>query len=187
MPTRPLPGSSPWSYAIRGIVGILFGALMFLMPGIGLATFVLAYGIFSLVDGIIASLAAFLWTRSRGVDWALLIGGLLSIGIGLFFLLQPLLSLAAMSLLIAAWMVAVGIATIVSALHYRREIKGEWLLVIAGLFPVIFGIYLLINPIVAAALLPLMIGGYALFWGVLLLGSAFRLWRGRGDDEAVEA
>lgn len=40
MRTRPLPGSSPWSYAFRGIVGILFGAILLLTPGIGLASFV---------------------------------------------------------------------------------------------------------------------------------------------------
>lgn len=184
---KPLPGSSPWSYAARGIVGILFGAIMLLNPGIGLASFVLGYGLFSLVDGFIASLAALLWTRSRRVDWALLLGGIVSVGIGLLFLVRPLLSLTALSLLISGWMVAVGIATIVSAILHRKEIRGEWLLVIAGLFPVAFGIYLLVSPIAASALLPLMIGGYAVFWGLLLLGSAVRLWRESGDDGAVSA
>lgn len=184
---KPLPGSGPSSYAVRGIIGILFGAAMLLSPGIGLTAFVLAYGLFSLADGIIASLAAFLWTRSRRIDWALLLGGLVSVGIGLLFLIRPLLSLRVMSLLITAWMIANGISTIVSAIQNRKQIRGEWLLVIVGLFPVLFGLYLLFRPILAISLLPLMIGGYALFWGVLLLGSAFRLWRQSARDEAAPA
>lgn len=56
---------------------------------------------------------------------------------------------------------------------------------IAGLFAVVFGIYLLVRPIVAIVWLPLMIGSYALFWGALLLVSAFRLSRQRGSDQSV--
>jgi len=184
MRSQPLPGSSPWSYAARGIIGILFGLYMLLAPGIGLAAFVLVYGLFSLIDGVIASAAAFLGTRDRKIDWALLLGGMVSIAVGLFFLFRPGLSIAAMSLLIAVWMIVVGVSTIVSAIRNRAQITGEWLLVIAGLFPVGFGLFLLLRPIVAVALLPLMIGAYAIFWGLLLLGTAFGLWRRKDADGA---
>lgn len=173
------PGSSPWSYALRGIVALLFGAAMLLTPGIGLAAFVLTYGIFSLVDGVIAAIGSFIGLRGKRVDWGLLLAGLLSIGVGLFFVFRPLLSITALSLFVALWFIATGIATLISAIQYRKVIRGEWLLGLAGVVAIGFGIYLLARPIVAVTLLPLMIGGYALVWGILLLGAAFRLWRHR--------
>lgn len=191
MQYQPLPSSSPWPFALRGIVGVLVGLYMLLMPGLGLAAFVLAYGIFSLIDGALAAVAAFVAPRGRRVDWWLLLGGILSIVIGLLFLLRPVLSISVMSLLIAAWMVAVGVSTIVSGIRWRKEIAGEWLLVIAGLFAVLFGLYLLFRPILAVALLPIMIGGYALFWGLLMLILAFQIWRRKdavqdaGEDESA--
>jgi uncharacterized membrane protein HdeD (DUF308 family) len=192
MPDRPLPGASPWLFALRGVIGILIGLYMLLMPAVGLAAFVIAYGIFSLVDGAIAAIAALVAPRSgRGVDWWLLLGGVLSIGVGLLFLLRPVLSISVMSLLIAAWMVAVGLSTIISAIQYRKQISGEWLLVIAGIFAMGFGLYLLFRPILAIALLPIMIGAYALFWGILMLITAIQLWRRKvpveGDEQTGEA
>ena len=173
------PGSSPWGYALRGIVALLFGAAMLLNPGIGLAAFVLAYGIFSLADGVVAAIGSFLGLRGRRVDWGLLLAGLLSIAVGLFFLFRPALSITALSLLVALWFVATGIATLISAIQYRKVIRGEWLLGLAGVVAIAFGIFLFVRPIVAITLLPLMIGWYALAWGVLLLAAAFRLWRHR--------
>lgn len=87
--------------------------------------------------------------------------------------------------MIAAWLVAVGLGTILSAIEARKRIKGEWLLALAGALTIAFGIYLFARPILALALLPLFLGGYALVWGVLLLAAAFRLWRHR--DRTVTA
>ena len=185
MRVHALPGSSPWSFALRGIIALLFAATMLLMPGIGLASFILAYGIFSIFDGLVATMASFFGIRGKRIDWGLLLVGLASLAIGLFFLFRPGLSVAALSLVIAAWLVAVGLGTILSAIEARKRIKGEWLLGLAGALTIAFGIYLFARPILALALLPLFLGGYALVWGVLLLAAAFRLWRHR--DRTVTA
>lgn len=174
-----LPGSSPWSYALRGVIALLFGGTMLVMPGIGLLSFVFAYGLFSLFDGIVATVASFFGVRGKRIDWGLLLVGLVSLAVGLFFLFRPGLSIAALSLVIAAWLVAVGLGTLLSAIGLRKQISGEWLLGLAGVLTIAFGIFLFARPIVALALLPLFLGGYALLWGILLLAAAFRLWRHR--------
>lgn len=180
MRVNALPGSSPWSYAIRGVIAVLFGAAMVLMPGLGLAAFIFAYGIFSLADGIVAMVASFAGLRGKRIDWGLLLVGLVSLGVGLFFLFRPGLSIAALSLVVAAWLVAVGLGTIFSAIENRKQIRGEWLLALAGALTVALGIYLFARPILVVASLPFILGGYALIWGFMLLGAAFRLWRYRG-------
>ena len=41
-----------WAFVIRGLLAILFGLLVFLMPGIALWGLVLLFGIYSVADGI---------------------------------------------------------------------------------------------------------------------------------------
>lgn len=173
------PGSNPWSYAVRGVVAVLFGAAMLAMPGLGLASFIFVYGLFSLFDGVVAVIASFMGLHGRKVDWGQLLSGIAGVVLGLFFLFRPGISIGLLSIVVAVWFLATGLGTLLSAIEYRKRIQGEWLLGAAGVLTILFGVFLLARPIVAVALLPLMIGGYALLWGLLLLAAAFRLWRGR--------
>ena len=63
-----------WALALRGLVAVLFGLLTFLLPGITLATLVLLFGAYALVDGIF-NLIAFFKVASH--QWALLIEGMI--------------------------------------------------------------------------------------------------------------
>lgn len=177
MRVRAEPDSSPWSYLARGVIALLFGAYMLLAPGVGLLAFIFAYGLFSLLDGIVAILASFFGVRDRRLDSGLLLAGLVSAGIGLVFLFYPILSVRVLSLLIAGWLVLVGIGTLWSAIQYRKRIRGEWLLMLAGAVSILGGLYLAVRPILAASLLPFLLGGYAVLWGVLLLAAGLHLWR----------
>lgn len=174
----PLP-TSPWSYLLRGVIAVGFGLLMLMAPTIGLASLIFALGIFAMVDGVVAAIAAFNTPSHRGVDWTLLAIGVLGVIVGLMFLVWPLASAVALAIITAAWITAVGVASIAGAIRYRHEIRGEWLIVLASIFPVLFGAYLLWRPDAGVAVLPLVIGSYALAWGLLLLIIGFQLWRHR--------
>jgi uncharacterized membrane protein HdeD (DUF308 family) len=86
--TYPVHSTAIWSYVLRGVVALVFGLLMLLAPTTGLASFILALGIFTLADGIVALVAAFLGTRGRGFDWTLAAIGILGIVLGLLFLFR---------------------------------------------------------------------------------------------------
>ncbi len=59
-----------WSaLALRGLVAVLFGLVTFFLPGITLATLVVLFGAYALVDGVF-NLIAFFQVRSQ--HWALL-------------------------------------------------------------------------------------------------------------------
>jgi uncharacterized membrane protein HdeD (DUF308 family) len=57
----------------------------------------------------------------------------------------------------------------------RQEIKGEWLLALSGIASVIFGILLVLNPVVGSIVVVWIIGAYAIVFGILLLALAWRL------------
>jgi uncharacterized membrane protein HdeD (DUF308 family) len=88
--------------------------------------------------------------------------------------LWPGLTLIAFIVLMAVWAIIsgalmVGAATVVSATH------GRWWMVAAGIISVIYGVLLLIAPLIGALVLTWWLGGYALFFGGALLVLAFRL------------
>ena len=78
-------------------------------------------------------------------------------------------------LVIGAWAIVTGIFEIVSAIRLRKEIEGEWLLLISGVLSVLFGIALAIWPAAGLVAVTWMIGAYAMAFGFLLTMLGFRL------------
>lgn len=165
-----------WGWvALRGFAAILFGLLTLLNPGITLATLVLFFGAYALVDGA-AMVVSAIANRHGEARWiALLVGGVLGIGAGLVTFFMPGLTAMALLMIIAAWSVVTGIAEIGAAIRLRKEITGEWIFVLAGLFSVGFGLLLFLSPGAGALAVALWIGAYAVTVGLLLVGLGFRL------------
>jgi uncharacterized membrane protein HdeD (DUF308 family) len=69
----------------------------------------------------------------------------------------------------------IGASEIVLAVKLRREIKGEWFLILMGLISIIFSVMLLWNPIAGAAALVWLIAWYAVVFGILSIIFGFRL------------
>lgn len=65
------------------MIWILFGVVVFMMPGISLLTLTLMFGWFALLDGVANIVSAFGGRRGNEHWWVLLLGGLAGVGIGL--------------------------------------------------------------------------------------------------------
>ena len=80
--------------------------------------------------------------------------------------------------LIGAWALVTGVLQIATAIQLRRYITGEWMLILAGLASVVFGILVVAAPVAGALAIALWAGVYLVFFGVLMVGLGIRL-RGR--------
>jgi uncharacterized membrane protein HdeD (DUF308 family) len=168
--------SRNWGWvALRGVVALLFGVLTFLNPAITLAVLVLLFGAYAFADGVLMIVAAIADRRGEPRWMALLIGGLIGVAAGLVTLFTPGLTMAVLLGVIAAWAILTGVAEIVVALRLRKVMTGEWALVLAGALAVAFGLLLIAYPGAGALALVLLIGGYAVLAGVLLIGLALQL------------
>ncbi len=175
-PVLPLLSRNWWALALRGLAAILFGILAFAWPGITLFVLILFFGAYMLVDGIFAIVAAVRAAGDEARWWLMLLEGILGVVVGLVAFFWLGLTALALLYLIAAWAIVTGIMEIAAAIRLRREVVGEWALILGGALSVLFGVLLVVIPARAGLLsLTWLIGAYAVVFGVLLVVLAFRL------------
>lgn len=174
-----------WVLALRGVVALLFGILAFVMPGMTLLWLVTLFAIYTLISGIASIIGAMQNRRSDREWWLLLLLGIVSVGVGIVALGHPGPTALWLVLLMAANALITGMIDIITAMRLRKSIQGEWLMVLAGLASIAFGIIVFLFPGTGALALVWLIGGYAVATGILLLALAFRAraWSHRTSPE----
>jgi uncharacterized membrane protein HdeD (DUF308 family) len=135
----------------------------------------LLFGAWVLVDGIFRVIGA-IGHRAPDSDWGWqLLIGILGIVIGFLTFHAPAVTALALIIYIAAWALMIGATEIAVAIKLRREIQGEWFLILMGLLSIAFAIMLLWNPLPGALALVWLIVSYAIVFGVLGVIFGFRL------------
>jgi uncharacterized membrane protein HdeD (DUF308 family) len=164
-----------WVPVLRGVAAVIFGIMAFVYPGLTVAVLVLLFGAWVLVDGVFRIIGA-IGHRASDPDWGWhLVIGILGIVIGFLTFHAPAITALALVIYIAAWALMIGVTEIVVAIRLRREIRGEWFLILMGIVSVIFAIMLLWNPLPGALALVWLIGSYAIVFGLLGIIFGFRL------------
>ncbi len=164
-----------WVLTIRGLAAILFGILTFVAPQISLITLVLLWGAYALVDGAFNLVMGF---RGRGrlPRWGVLAAeGVVSIAAGVLTCMWPGITALVLLYIIAGWAVVTGVMEIVAAVRLRKQIRGEWMLGLAGVLSIAFGVLLALFPGAGALTVVLWIGAYAVVFGALLVALSIRL------------
>jgi uncharacterized membrane protein HdeD (DUF308 family) len=175
-PVLPVLSRNWWALALRGLAAIVFGILAFTWPGITLWALILLFGAYMLVDGVFAIVAAVRAAGNEARWWLLLVEGILGVLAGIVAFVWPGLTALALLYFVAAWAIVTGIFEIVGAIRLRREIEGEWALILSGALSVLFGVLLAVIPAPAGILSLLwLIGAYAVAFGLLLIILAFRV------------
>ncbi|HEV8438481.1 MAG TPA: HdeD family acid-resistance protein [Methylomirabilota bacterium] len=164
-----------WALALRGLLAILFGLIAFLMPGVTLAVLILLFGAYALVDGVLAIIAGLRAAARHERWWPFALEGLVNIVAGIITFVIPAATAFALLFLVGFWAMFTGMLRIVAAVRLRKEIEGEWLLILNGILSVLFGVLLVALPLLGLVTLVWMIGAYALVRGIVLVGLAFRL------------
>lgn len=166
-----------WAVALRGVAAIIFGIIALVWPGIGLGALVLVFGAYAIVEGIFNLIAAFRGPSAGHRWWVLAVEGVVSIIAGLAAFTVPAIATLALVWVIGAWAFVTGLLEIAAAVRLRHHITNEWWLVLGGLASIGLGVLLALAPAAGALVLVLWIGAYAIIFGGLLLGLAFRLRR----------
>lgn len=167
---------------LRGVAAVLFGLLILFVPAITFAVLIFYFGALALIDGIATVVAAA--TNRVGAErrgWYF-VSGVLGIIAGLVTFFWPGVTALALLYVIAIWAIVMGAGEIAAAVRLRQVIEGEWVLMLAGVISVVFGILIAIFPGAGALALVLWIGWFALVVGILRIILGLRL---RGSTRAT--
>jgi uncharacterized membrane protein HdeD (DUF308 family) len=163
-----------WAIALRGFFAILFGVIALLLPGVTMLALVLLFAAYMLVDGVLAIIAGIRAARRHDRWGWLILEGAVDLVAGGIAVAWPLVTVVAFVWLLGAWAIVSG--ALLFAASFRLNIAhGRWLMTLGGTISVVWGVLLIIWPLIGALVLTWWIAAYALFFGVVLLILAFRL------------
>ncbi|MEY2854684.1 MAG: hypothetical protein RL030_1816 [Pseudomonadota bacterium] len=168
-----------WVLLLRGLIAVAFAILIWMQPAITLKALIILFGAFAFADGVLGVWTAFSSRKDRNNWWLLMLWGLVGIGIGIITFVAPGVTALALLFYIAIWAIVTGVLEIITAVRLRKEIEGEWLLGLAGLVSVVFGILLIVHPGAGVLAVLWLLAAYALILGVLMIILAFKV-RGWG-------
>jgi uncharacterized membrane protein HdeD (DUF308 family) len=172
-----------WLIALRGVFAILFGIIAFAAPGAVMLTLALFFAAYLLVDGVIGIAAAVRAARAHE-RWGLLLAeGALNIVMGLIAAVLPVSAVLAFVFVTAAWALITG-GLMLAAAFKLTQTHGRLWLALGGIVSVIWGVLLVIAPLVGAVVLTWWLGAYALVFGIALLVLAFQLRAHKDDTRA---
>jgi uncharacterized membrane protein HdeD (DUF308 family) len=158
--------TSKWLGVLAGIIAILFGLFALAMPATMLASLVIFFGIFAIIQAIILLIGGIMAGGGEGsARWILIGGAVVALILGVLALYNPTGFVIAIAFLIGIWMFVFGLLGIFAGFAARGT-QYWWLSLIAGILGVIGGLYLLTQPGEASVVLVWVLGIYAIVFGI---------------------
>jgi uncharacterized membrane protein HdeD (DUF308 family) len=159
---------------VRGVMLALLGIAVLFWPIPSVSILILWAGAVVFVNGVFALGMAF---APSGKDRRLLLGieGICGILFGLAVLFKPQIGAAIFYSLIAAWAILTGILQLASAFHLRKTVTNEIWMGVSGACSILFGIVMIAAPKVGLVAVVILIGVYALMFGIMQIALGLRL------------
>jgi uncharacterized membrane protein HdeD (DUF308 family) len=168
-----------WITMIESVVALFFGISAVFWPELTLLTLVYLLAAFVLGIGILQLLFGIMSIRARGSWWATMLIGFLGIGLGIYLVRHPHVTLHTLTLLIGLLLITRGLLDLVRALTDRASVRSgntsRILLTIIGIAALIAGIFIMTQPVSGGIAFVWILGVYAITFGVLNMAIAIEL------------
>ena len=162
-----------WDMLLMSILAIIFGLLVFFMPGLSIAVFVLLFGVYAFAVGILMLLQTV--TVKDGKWWVRLLGSIVAFAAGAAVFIWPGITALSLLYVIAFYFIFIGALQVISSIELRKVFTGEWLYFISGILSIIVGVLLILRPLTGAIALAQTIGIFAIAYGLIIGLLALRL------------
>ena len=168
-----------WLVLLRGLVVLIMGLLLILRPVPTIIILFYLLGFYWFLDGILTIFESIRGRKShKDWGWGVFVG-IISALAGVIVFTQPYISalfgFTLVIYLVAFMALASGIWGILTGIRLRKTISNEWSMIVGGAFAALFGILLIINPLVSAMTLVWLMGLFALIGGIVLIIVSFRI------------
>lgn len=151
---------------LNGILAIVFGLVAIIFPTITLYALALYFAISIIIGGVALSIGSY-QQRNTHSNWPLsLFEGLVGLILGFIILFNPKASATAFVIIVGVWAVLMGLVFLVMYFGKRIPKPQTGFMLANGVASIIIGLLIFINPFESTRVITILIGAYALAYGV---------------------
>jgi uncharacterized membrane protein HdeD (DUF308 family) len=151
---------------VRGVLSIILGLIIALLPGPTLIAVTILIGIFVLMLGLMG-LAMFLSIREGRKRAVLLLEGALGIIFGVMTIIWPNITALLLIFILGVWCLVEGLVQLYAGLMMRRKASLRAVVYVSGILSVVIGLIFIFAPGEGAIAFIWLIGLFAIAYGVL--------------------
>ncbi|RTE88693.1 HdeD family acid-resistance protein [Bradyrhizobium sp. LVM 105] len=161
------------AFLFEGILLAILGVAALILPPLASLAIAIFLGWMFLISGI-GGLIVTYWARNTPGFWWSLISAALAVLTGILLLARPIQAVLTLTIVLGAYFLAEGVATIMYALEHRRELSSRWSwLLISGLVDIAISFMVITGlPSSAEWAIGILVGINLLFGGASLIGMA---------------
>ncbi|WP_128925542.1 HdeD family acid-resistance protein [Bradyrhizobium guangxiense] len=161
------------AFLFEGILLAVLGVAALILPPLASLAIAIFLGWMFLISGIGGVIVTY-WARSTPGFWWSLISAALAVLAGMLLLARPMQAVLTLTIVLGAYFLAEGVATIMYALEHRRELSSRWSwLLISGLVDIAISFMVITGlPSSAEWAIGILVGINLLFGGASLIGMA---------------
>jgi len=161
------------AFLFEGILLAVLGVAALILPPLASLAITIFLGWMFLIS-VIGGLIVTYWARSSPGFWWSLISAALAVLAGMLLLARPMQAVLTLTIVLGAYFLAEGVATIMYALEHRRELSSRWSwLLISGLVDIAIAFMVITGlPSSAEWAIGILVGINLLFGGATLIGTA---------------
>lgn len=160
-------------FLFEGILLVVLGAAAIILPVVATLAFTLVIGWLFLISGGVGLVTTF-WMRNAPGFWWSLLSAVIALAAGIILIRWPISGTVSLTLVLIAFFLVEGIATLMYAFEHRAQLSGRWgWMLTSGIVDLILaGIIFAGLPGSATWALGLLVGINMLFGGIAMIGMA---------------
>jgi uncharacterized membrane protein HdeD (DUF308 family) len=160
-------------YLVEGVVLLVLGAIAIIIPPLATLAATILFGWLFLISGVVGLVTSFMMRAAPGFWWSL-ISAALGVLVGGWLLARPVSGAVSLTILLVAFFVIEGVASIMFALDHKRELSGRWgWMLVSGIVDLVLGAMILAGlPSTAAWAIGILVGINMVFGGTALIAMA---------------
>ena len=167
------------AFLFEGILLVILGLAAMILPPLASLAVTIFLGWMFLISGV-AGLALTFWARQMPGFWWSLISAVLAVAAGIILLVKPVQGTLTLTIVVGAYFLAEGVATIMYALEHRRELSERWSwMLFSGVLDILISAMVITGlPGSAEWAIGLLVGINLVFGGASLIGMALAARKG---------
>lgn len=160
-------------YLAEGILLVVLGGLAIVLPPIATLAVTILLGWLFLISGVVGLFTTFMMRQAPGFWWSL-VSGLLAAVVGVLLLARPISGAFSLTIVLVAFFIIEGVASIMFALDHKRELSGKWgWMLVSGVVDLVLALMIFAGlPSTAAWAIGLLVGINMVFGGSALIAMA---------------